>query len=162
MGTSDLIASGALIVASLALIVAVVSAYYTRRQSKAAKKANTTAQYKILHPLRLDIYEKTIEFLKFSETFLTKYGHLIIDNPSSMETINGYSVHLDKFKSNILLYEKLHMPNVEDRIKKIIAILEQFERFLPELRRSDDEINNRKWEFVERFGIEGKKPKRHF
>lgn len=129
METSDLISS-------LAILVAAVSAVYTRAAFIQMRKANNIAVRKELKPHRLAVYNTTKDFLHYCATYRTMQFVKMITGT------NNLSTRIEEFKWEIDQYGPLAMPEVENKIENIIKNAWQLQRILDRLAGADSKPLN--------------------
>ena len=114
-------------IAILALVIAFLSALYTRDARDAARKANEIAARNNLRPSRLDVFRLMLDFADYCGTYRTYL---------SLGTVKGtrdLANRIDNFKWEIARQGPLAMPDVESKIKVFQNKAWQMQRLLDRL-----------------------------
>ena len=120
MNTSDYIAVGAVLMAFL-------SAYYTRHARDAARKANEIAIRESRRPLRLAVYQAAALFSRYCGQYFT------LQCIGQVKGTRDLVARIDTFKWEVEQHGHLNMPEVERRIEELIKAAWRLQRLLDRL-----------------------------
>ena len=122
-------------IATIAALVAFLSAYYTRHARDAARKANQIATRESRRPLRLAVYQAAALFSRYCGQYLTL--QCIGQAKGTRELV----ARIDTFKWEVEQHGPLNMPEVERRIEELIKAAWRLQRLLDRLAGGQNESN---------------------
>lgn len=106
--------SPAEVIALLALLVAVLSAVYSRGAQNAARRANEISIRESRRPLRLQVFQAMHHFSHYCATYWTVY-HL-----GQVRRSRELTARIDTFKWELAQHGHLDMPDADEKAKQFI------------------------------------------
>jgi len=136
LGSSDLIALGA-------LLVAVLSAIYSRRAHVAADRANEISIRESRRPLRLQVFQAMHHFSHYCATYWTLY-HM-----GEVRRSRELVARIDTFKWEIEQHGHLDMPDVEEKAHKFVQNAWKMQRLVDRIDGGQNNPHDRQYATAE-------------
>lgn len=136
METSDLLALAA-------LLVAILSAVYSKHAIAASKRSNEISTHHQLRPLRLAAYNSMRAFARFCETYSTMLHGGAVDG--TRDLVN----QIESFKWEIDQHGPLEMPEVEEKASEFQSKAWQLQRVLDRIAGRQNQPLDREYETAE-------------
>jgi hypothetical protein len=128
-----------ILVALLACVIALVSAFYARKSRDISQQANNIAVHNNLRPSRLAVYNVLKEYSRYCSSYRTL---------QCINAVNGTRDLVERIgtlKSEIDNYGPLNMPEIESKIEEFQNMGWKFQRVLDRLSVFDAESNSEEY-----------------
>ena len=106
------------------MLVAVLSALYSKHASNAARRANDIAVHQNLRPLRLAVYRSMNDFAHFCSTYRT------LQHLKSVNGTRDLVERIESFKWEIGQHGPLKMPSIENKATEFQIKARQLQKIL--------------------------------
>lgn len=121
------------ILASLvAIVIALVSAFYARKSREIAQEANDISVHQNLRPSRLAVYKSMTEYARYCSTYRT------LQHVKAVEGTRDLVERIEALKWEIDQYGLLNMPDVENKALEFLNKGWQLQRVLDRLAGHDN------------------------
>lgn len=111
-------------IALAALLVAVLSAVYSRGARLAAERANEIATRESLRPLRLQVFQAMYQFSHYCSTYWTLY------HVGNVKGTRNLTERIETFKWQIEQHGHLGMPDIEERARQFVNSAWKMQRLI--------------------------------
>ena len=140
--------SSADVIALLALLVAVLSAVYSRGDQYAARRANEISIRESRRPLRLQVFQAMHHFSHYCATYWTLY-HM-----GAVRRSRELTARIDTFKWELAQHGHLDMPDADEKAKQFIQNAWKMHRLVDRIDGGQNNPHDRQYTTAEE-NIEG-------